>query len=80
MANKKITTDMERLCHLLMTKEARNLNEALDQYYRTLSKCYPTFSTDFKINDMLGMMHSLLLLIARDYEWEQRDIKPKEEE
>lgn len=79
MIKKKEENDLERRYHLLMTEEGKNLNDALERYYKTLSKCYPILNTEFKINDTLEMIHTMLLLIARDYNLGEGEEENKEE-
>lgn len=80
MTKKNVETDIKRLENLLTSEEGKVLIKTLEQYYKTLSKCYPELSIDFKINDTVDIIHKLLRLIARDYELEQEEKKNKEEE
>ena len=80
MTKNNTKSDLERLENLLTSKEGKQLNQALEQYYKVLSECYPELSIDFKINDTVDIIHKLLRLIARDYELEQEEKKNKKEE
>ena len=80
MTKKNVETDIKRLENLLTSEEGKVLIKTLEQYYKTLSECYPELSIDFQINDTVDIIHKLLRLIARDYELEQEEKKNKEEE
>lgn len=79
MKKNSVKTDLERLENLLTSEEGKQLNQALEQYYKVLSECYPELSIEFKINDTVDIIHKLLRLIARDYELEHENVEIKEE-